>query len=212
MPISSVEEPAVPVPSTTQYVRQLFEDQVLLQRFHAGDLDAFADLYRRYHPRVLSFLRRELRDQHLAEDLAAETFTKALAALPDLHYAGRDLRSWLFTIARNLIVDHFRRSETRLLSSVAQPDATTVDERSPEAAPESTAVGRAALLDALQRLEPRHRAVVVHRVLLDLSVRDTAAALGWHISMVKHQLGRALRLLAKLLSEPELARAKVTLA
>jgi RNA polymerase sigma-70 factor, ECF subfamily len=179
----------------------------LVNRFQAGDQEAFAVLYRRYHPRVLAFLVQRVRDQHLAEDLAADTFTRALGALPELQVHG-ELDGWLFTIARNLMTDHFRRSETRRMSSVAHPGVATVDERSPEAAPESTAVGRADVLDALRHLEPRHRAVIVHRVLLDLSVQDTATALGWHISMVKHQLRRALWLLG----ETELVRAEVAFA
>jgi RNA polymerase sigma factor (sigma-70 family) len=210
VPPTSVKEPAPPVFPATQYVERLSEDRVLLQRFHAGDQDAFADLYRRYHPRVLAVLRRELRDPHLAEDLAAETFTRALAALPGLRYTGRDLDSWLFRIARNLMADHFRRCETRRMTPVAQPEHEqhVADARGPEA----TAVDRTDLLDALRQLEPRHRAVVVHRVLLDLSIQDTAAALGWHISMVKHQLSRALLLLARLLRDSALVRAEVALA
>lgn len=208
MPPTTVKQPASPVSPATQYVERLSEDRVLLQRFHAGDQDAFGDLYRRYHPRVLAVLCRELRDPHLAEDLAAETFTRALAALPGLQYAGRNLDSWLFTIARNLMADHFRRSETRRMTPVAEPEQRVADTRGTEA----TAVDRADLLDALRQLEPRHRAVVVHRVLLDLSIQDTAAALGWHISMVKHQLSRALLLLARLLHDSGLVRAEVALA
>lgn len=209
MPPTSVKEPVPPVSPATQYVERLSEDRVLLQRFHAGDQDAFGDLYRRYHPRVLGVLCRELRDPYLAEDLAAETFTRALAALPGLQNVGRNLDSWLFTIARNLVADHFRRSETRRMTPVAQPEQEHVtDVRGPEA----TAVDRTDLLDALRQLEPRHRAVVVHRVLLDLSIQDTATALGWHISMVKHQLSRALLLLARLLRDSALVRVGAVLA
>jgi RNA polymerase sigma-70 factor, ECF subfamily len=200
VPPTSVKEPAVPVPSATQYGGPLSEDRVLIERFHAGDHDAFADLYRRYHPRVLGFAVQQVRDRHLAEDLAAETFAKALAALPHLRYRGRDLDAWLITIARRLIVDHYRLSQTRQVSPAPALDSSLVDERNPEATPELTVVGRTDLLAVIGQLEPRLREVVIRRVLLDRSVEQTAADLGCHQSKVKHTLRRALRRLATLLA------------
>lgn len=200
MPPTSVKEPTALVPSATQYGGHLSEDRVLIERFHAGDHDAFGELYRRYHPRVLGFAVQQVRDRHLAEDLAAEAFTKALAALPHLQYRGRDLDAWLITIARRLIVDHYRLSQTRQVSPAPMPGYGVVDERNPEATPELTVVGRAHLLGAIRQLEPRLREVVVRRILLDRSVEQTAAELGLHQSKVKHALRRALRRLAALLS------------
>jgi RNA polymerase sigma-70 factor (ECF subfamily) len=199
VPISSVKDTATPVPSATQYGVPHSEDRVLVERFQAGDPEAFAELYRLHHPRVIGFVLQRVNDRHLAEDLAAETFTRALAALPQLNYCGPGLAGWLITIARNLITDHFRFSRTRPVSPAPWPVLELVDERNAEAAPEATAVGRAWLFAAITELEPRLREVVVRRVLLDRSVVQTAAELGCHESVVKHRLRRALRKLALLL-------------
>jgi hypothetical protein len=61
---------------------------------------------------VCGFLLRRTRDPHLAEDLAQETFVKATRAL--LGWRGENAAAWLLTIARNVLVDHFRRHRREL--------------------------------------------------------------------------------------------------
>ena len=199
MPSTSVKDTAAPVPAATKYGRPLCGDRVLVERFQVGDPEAFAELYRLHHPRVIGFITKRVNDRHLAEDLTAETFTRALAALPQLNYCGPGLDGWLITIARNLVTDHFRFSRTRPVSPAPRPDQDRADERSPEAAPEDTVISRTWLLTAIGQLEPRLREIVVRRILLDRSVQQTAAELSCHESMVKHGLRRALRHLAALL-------------
>jgi RNA polymerase sigma-70 factor, ECF subfamily len=199
VPSTSVKESASPVPSATQYGGPLCEDRVLVERFQAGNSEAFAELYRLYHPRVLGFVTKRVSDRHLAEDLAAETFIRALVALPRLNYGGPGLDGWLITIARHLVIDHFRFSRTRPVSPAPRPGQDLADERNPEAAPEDTAISRARLFTAIAQLEPRLREIVVRRILLDRSIEQTAAELGCHKSKVKHGLRRALRQLAQLL-------------
>lgn len=199
VPPNSVKDPVTPVPSATKYGKPLSEDRVLVERFQAGDPEAFAELYRLHYPRVIGFVVQRVHDQHLAEDLAADTFARALTALPQLNFSGSGLDGWLITIARNLVTDHFRFTRTRPVSPAPWPVIDRVDEHTAEAAPEATAVSRAWLFTAIAQLEPRLREVVVRRILLDRSVQQTAAELGCHESKVKHGLRRALRQLALLL-------------
>ncbi len=85
-------------------------DGELLERTRAGDHDAFGVLYERRHELVLAFLLKRTRDPEVAMDLMAETFAAALVAL-----AGRppaiagSAAPWLLTIARNALVDSYRR-------------------------------------------------------------------------------------------------------
>lgn len=199
MPSTSVKDSATPVPSATKYGRSSFEDRVLVERFQAGDPEAFAELYRLHHPRVIGFVTKRVRDWHLAEDLTAETFARAWVGLPQLHFCGSGLDGWLITIARNLVIDNFRRSQTRPVSLAPRPGQGLADERNAEAAPEATVISRTWLAAAIAQLEPRLREIVVRRILLDRSVQQTAAELNCHESMVKHGLRRALRRLATLL-------------
>lgn len=87
-------------------------DGELLERTRAGDPDAFGVLYERQHELVLAFLLKRTRNPEVAMDLMAETFAAALLALankpPTIE---RSAAPWLLTIARNALVDSFRRGQ-----------------------------------------------------------------------------------------------------
>ena len=68
----------------------------------------FEILYRLYFRDVYRYVRGLSRDEHLAEEIAQETFARALGAVDRFDGRG-DVRAWLFTIARNVWVDHCRR-------------------------------------------------------------------------------------------------------
>jgi RNA polymerase sigma-70 factor (ECF subfamily) len=79
-----------------------------------NDLDCFAPLYDRYAPRIYLYCLRRVGSPHEAEDLTSLTFTRALGALGD--YQGGSVAAWLFTIARNTIIDHYRERQTGRVS------------------------------------------------------------------------------------------------
>lgn len=77
------------------------------------DPAAFAPLYERYFPAVHGYCRRRITDRDLAADATSEIFSRAIAALPRFRpqpsRPDAGIRSWLFTIAHNVVVDHHRR-------------------------------------------------------------------------------------------------------
>ncbi|MBW2465255.1 MAG: sigma-70 family RNA polymerase sigma factor, partial [Deltaproteobacteria bacterium] len=83
------------------------DDTRLVAALRRGDREAFDAIYDRYRPRVFAFLGRLSGDRVLAEDLLQETFVRLARRAPDLDAATR-LRPWLFTVARNLFLDHRR--------------------------------------------------------------------------------------------------------
>ena len=87
----------------------LDRDRVLVLRHQRGEADAFDELYRRYHPRLVLYCRRRGGDPHVAEELAQEAFLRALRAMPQF---GGDRRfyPWMTVIAGRLCIDHHRRS------------------------------------------------------------------------------------------------------
>jgi RNA polymerase sigma-70 factor (ECF subfamily) len=85
-------------------------DGELLERTRAGDREAFGSLYERRHELVLAFLLKRTRNPEVAMDLMAETFAAALLALADRPPAiDGSAAPWLLTIARNAMVDSYRR-------------------------------------------------------------------------------------------------------
>jgi RNA polymerase sigma-70 factor (ECF subfamily) len=204
VPLTSLREPDPPVSPTTKNDSEPSDVRVLVARLQNGDASAFEAIYLRFRPRIWGVVRSRVNDRHLAEDLVSETFTKAFAAASTLRWVGdRQIESWLVTIARNLVADHYGAAPTRLVTTSPEAGAELID----KAALENTVVGRTNLLSLLEQLGPRHREVVVHRILLDRTVEETAAELGCHVSTVKHALRDALRRLAVALQPVEVAAA-----
>ncbi|MEI7745210.1 MAG: sigma factor, partial [Chloroflexota bacterium] len=74
----------------------------------AGDAAAFAGLYDIFAPRLRRFLRHQLCDVNVAEDLLQQTFMKMIEALPRYEARGLPFGAWVFRIARNLVIDSRR--------------------------------------------------------------------------------------------------------
>ena len=87
-----------------------FDELSLVERART-DRDAFAELYRLYLPRIYAFAYRRCGSRPLAEDVTAATFEEALRSLPSFVAKGGGFGPWLFRIAANEIVDHYRADE-----------------------------------------------------------------------------------------------------
>src|SRR5262249_22579399 len=109
-------------------------DEELLARIAAGDREAFAALWRRYAPAVVTLATRELRDQAAAEDVAQEVFTSIWRAAARFDAGRGAAASWIFTIARNATGDAQRRRR-------AVPVEHVEERADPEPGPEQRALG-----------------------------------------------------------------------
>src|SRR3954466_8636569 len=87
-------------------------DEELLAAYQQGDPGAFEALLRRYRAPLFTFLLRMLGDREKAEDLGQETFLRIVKGAHAWEHRAR-FQTWLFTIARNLCVDHARRDRFR---------------------------------------------------------------------------------------------------
>ena len=166
--------PVVPGPS-----RQ--PSDAALVRAAQRDPLAFAPLYQRYVTPVYRYCFRQTSDPEAAADLTAQIFTKALEALPRFHLRGdaeepgtATVRSWLFAIAHNAIVDVRRRDRpTRSLDAVPDPARSTAPATSsgeladPGIGPEELAVHRdelGRLIAVLGRLPDSQRQIIELRL------------------------------------------------
>ena len=202
MPLTSVRESRPSVSPATKNSSEPSDVRVLVARIQNGDTSAFEAIYLRFRSLIWGVVHSRVDDKHLTEDLVSETFTKAFAAVSTLRWVGeRQIEGWLVTIARNLVANHYAAARTRLVTTSPQAGCDLADERN--TAPENVVVGRDHLLALLEQLGPRQREVVVHRILLDRTVEQTAAQLGCHESAVKHALAKARRHLAAALRPVE---------
>jgi RNA polymerase sigma-70 factor, ECF subfamily len=174
------------------------DDDALMAATAAGDAQAFRILVERWSPRVQAFLVRVLAQRADAEDLTQETFVRVYRA--SARYAGEGrFAAWLFRIAGNLARGELRRRRVRgwFLGTPAVDDETVLASlpapRHFEAdGPLQDGDTRTALARALARLPERQRLAVVLRYFEDLSVRDTAAALGTSEHAAESLLARAM--------------------
>jgi RNA polymerase sigma-70 factor, ECF subfamily len=161
----------------------------LLERFAAGDLDAFESLFRQYQREVYRWVMRIVRDTAVAEDLTVEAFWRAHKA-----HAGFDpeanFAAWLRRIATNLALDHLRKKRPY----VELPDDLAA-ERQPDSAVQQQT--RLALRKAFAQLPPRLRVVAQLGLVEEESYVDIAQALGISAGAARTRMFRAVRVLRK---------------
>jgi RNA polymerase sigma-70 factor (ECF subfamily) len=160
------------------------------------DTSAFLELYDDALPHVYGYLARRCSNAETAEDLTAETFMAAVAAIHNDNTAGAnhlDLNpdhintAWLIGTARHKLIDHWRRTERRKeeLAELWDDMAVPVPDATDEAIDVITARG------VLAQLAPTHRAVLTLRYLDDLPVGDVASTIGRTVHATEALLTRA---------------------
>ena len=169
----------------------------LVLRATAGEADAFGALYDHYVDLVYRYVYYRVGTHALAEDLTSETFLRALRRVGLFTWQGKDFGAWLVTIARNLVLDHFKSSRYRL--EVCTPDLLDTDrwEEGPERAVLDSFTHRA-LFTAVRELGAEQRECVVLRFLHGLSVAETAQVMGKNTGAIKALQYRAVRSLARI--------------
>lgn len=155
---------------------------------------SFARVYDEHVWRVYGFLAYRVADRDTAEDLTQATFERALRAWRRFDPRRASERTWLLSIATNLLIDYHRRERSVLLEPI--------DERAlpPVPGPESGTLGSAELIDALAELSEREREVLALRYGGDLTAPEIAQLLGLTQANVQQIASRALRRLRELLA------------
>jgi RNA polymerase sigma-70 factor (TIGR02952 family) len=165
-------------------------------RARAGESDAFAVLYDRYVDLIYRFVYYRVGTHALAEDLTSETFLRALRRMSRFTWQGKDFGAWLVTIARNLVLDHFKSGRYRLEVCTAELADTDRWEEGPEGAVLDSFTYRA-LFRAVRELGSEQQECVVLRFLHGLSVAETAEIMGKNTGAIKALQYRATRSLAR---------------
>ncbi len=172
----------------------------LVELARTGDKEAFGLLFDHYHGSVYRFLYYRTRSATLAEDLASETFFRALRSMNSFRWQGKDFGAWLMTIARNLATDHFKAGRTRLEMTT---DDMSAHDDSTEGPEDEVLAGltNEILLVALKDLPDEQRDCLVMRFLQGLSIAETAAILKRSDGAIKQLQLRGVRNLAKRLPD-----------
>jgi RNA polymerase sigma-70 factor (ECF subfamily) len=165
------------------------EERALLRAGQAGDRRALEQLLAPQKRPLLALCYGILGHPDDAEDAAQETLLRALRALPGFRGEAA-FRTWLYRIAVNVCLNRKRG---------APPPEPWDEERPPTppltASPEAIALRRLRVLEALQLLPPRQRAILLLKEREGWSVAEIAAAMRWNRIRVKNELSKARRVL-----------------
>lgn len=185
-------------------------DEELLRRFNEGDADAFAELVRRYERPLYNFILRSVRRRERADELLQDVFLKVVQRSSDFKGQSK-LSTWLYTIARNLCIDHSRKMVFRRHQSLDAPragaeDGPTLLERT---AAEGAEPDRAAVMedlkrriaDAVEELPEEQREVFLMRHVQGMRFKDIADVIGVPENTVKSRMRYALERLQRALAD-----------
>jgi RNA polymerase sigma-70 factor, ECF subfamily len=174
------------------------ERQLVLQA-QAGNTEAFGQLYDAYMERIYRFVYFRVEDQQTAEDITSQVFLKAWSNLDRFQFSRTPYLAWLYTIAHNAVIDHYRtRKVTTALDDVqlSQPDHSEAVENDIDLTVEMQSVK-----SALQTLTDDQQKVLTLKFIEGMSNNEIARLLGKREGAIRALQMRGLQALAKQLEE-----------
>ena len=167
----------------------------LVERAQLGDRSALEELYLIHFDRIYSYLHMSVGSRHDAEDLTTQTFVKMLESIGRFRWKSVPFSAWLFRIAHNLAMDHFR-ARRRWQPEEEIPEPAGSEENSAEEQALAS-IGDAGLLELIARLSPEQRQVLTLKFVFRFSNGEAAAILEKTEGAVKSLQHRALTSLQK---------------
>lgn len=184
---------AIHLHSTTPLVKKQAEQQ-LVQRACRGERDAFGQLYEITFDRIYRYVFFRVTDDETAEDLTSKVYLKAWESLPRFKNSNSPFIAWLYTIARNTVIDHYRTNKQHLDLEAA----STVPDREPLPQEQSEQrLDQETLRRALRHLTPVQQDVVTLKLLDGLTTDEIAARLRKTPGAIRALQMRGLQSLAK---------------
>jgi RNA polymerase sigma-70 factor (ECF subfamily) len=190
---SAKESQASARPDSPDRIRQLVE------RGQRGDRDALEELYLIHFDRIYSYLHMSVGNRHDAEDLTTQTFLKMLESIGKFRVRSAPFSAWLFRIAHNLAMDHFRTArrwqpEEEVPEPPGQVELSAEDEA-------LHSIGRASMLELIEGLSHEQQQVLTLKFVFNFGNAEVATILGKTDGAVKSLQHRALVSLQKQLQQ-----------
>src|SRR5690348_5252115 len=169
--------------------------RALVDRAKQGDRDALEELYLIHFDRIYSYLHVSVGNRHDAEDLTTQTFLKMLEKIGSFRWQSAPFSAWLFRIAHNLAMDHFRaRRRWQPEEEVPEPPGSEDPSAEMEA---MQSIGRQSMLELIDTLSPEQRQVLTLKFVFNFPNAEVATILGKTEGAIKSLQHRALASLQK---------------
>jgi RNA polymerase sigma-70 factor (ECF subfamily) len=176
------------------------KDAHLISQAKAGEIEAFGQLYSRYLDPIYRYIRSRVNEDQTAEDLTEETFIRAFKALDKYKERGLPFSAYLYRVAKNLLVDCYRRQKEEITLEEAkhiQTASVTLDEDLIRAEKHSM------LGQAYKRLPTDYQEIIRLRVILGISTSEAAFWMERSEGATRVLLHRALNALRELVTNDE---------
>ena len=171
----------------------------LVDRAKQGDRQALEELYLMHFDRIYSYLQMSVGNRHDAEDLTNQTFVRMLESIDRFEWRKVPISAWLFRIAHNLAMDHFR-SRRRWQPEEEPPEPEDNAERSAEEEALQS-IGRQSMLELIEGLSLDQQQVLTLKFVFNFSNADAATILGKTEGAIKSLQHRALASLQRQLAK-----------
>jgi len=181
-------------------------DEALMLAFARGNMNAFEQLYDRHETGVWRFVFRSVQNQAVADDLVQELWF-AVARTAASYEPTAKFKTWLFTMARNRVIDHTRTAKNHTSIDAENDDGESMfsdlaaDSRLGPLRQVTSREQAKALLAAIEQLPPDQREAFLLQAEGDMSVDDIAAATGVSFETAKSRLRYARNKLKELLAD-----------
>jgi len=177
----------------------LEDEHKLIMEAKGGEGEAFGRLYDYYLPAIYRFILLKVSQREEAEDLTHQVFLKAWQNISGFSARGFPFSSWLYRIARNIVIDHYRKGrpvisideELVVEQLILRPDITALDDRQ----------DITLIMGSLKELKDIERDIVIMRFVEDLSIKEVAIIVNKSEGAIKVIQHRALNKIREILNK-----------
>lgn len=174
-------------------------EQNIIHRAIGGEAEAFGLLYDRYQPQIYRFIYLKVGHREEAEDLTHQVFINAWQNIENYEFRKFPLSSWLYRIARNQVIDHYRANKNKKEQSLESIAEIRSEQTIELAIDVSLKFGK--VKEALKKLRSDHQDIIIMKFVEDMTNKEIAAALEKSEGAVKVAQHRALQDLREILEE-----------
>ncbi len=166
----------------------------LIHRAKRGEKECFGQLYDHYTAQIYRFILLKVTNRHEAEDLTHDVFLSAWQSLRGYKSQGFPFSSWLYQIARNKVIDHYRTKKSHLSVDSLEENAVKLVDMTENNLEKILSLE--VIQKAMRNLGPEQQDVLIMKFIEDLPHRDIAATLGKSegaVRLIQHRALNALR-------------------
>lgn len=173
----------------------------------------FSKIYETHYDKVLSFVKKRVTNDAVAEDLTSEIFEKVLISLADFQWQGITVSAWIFKIARNHIIDYYRKNEKYKGDKSLEDVVNFIESNIPSVDIEAEAdEEEVELYNALRNLDEQEQYLIFYKFFEELSNKQIAELLNISETNVGTKLHRSRKKLERIIQKNQKRKTHVATA